>query len=104
MYLPSTPHPQHPHHLECPRCNCHTVVLQGDSRYVCLNCRWEQNLAQEGWEPLTTFLVAVLTIAFLLIVIAAGEQNQRRDSGQWRETVGIGEGDRAIAHLPPFQA
>ncbi|HEY9738834.1 MAG TPA: hypothetical protein V6D06_21215 [Trichocoleus sp.] len=59
-------HPQHPHHLECPRCRRHTVVVHGESRYVCLSCNWERNV--EEWEPLP-WLAPILFLLLLLLFI-----------------------------------
>lgn len=63
-----TTHPQHPHHLECPRCQRHTVVLHGESRYVCLNCGWQCDTA--GWSiPIFPTLV-ILGILLVLLLSA----------------------------------
>ncbi|MGJ3253852.1 MAG: hypothetical protein ACFE0J_22370 [Elainellaceae cyanobacterium] len=60
-------HPQHPHHLECPRCGKHTIVIQGDSRYVCLNCSWRRDITDDA-GPLQVITTLVLVVLLLFIL------------------------------------
>ncbi|MBD0267444.1 MAG: hypothetical protein ICV77_04030 [Cyanobacteria bacterium Co-bin8] len=58
-------HPHHPHHLECPDCGRHTVVTQGESRYVCLNCSWRRDIDNEwgaGFIPITALAGLLLLL------------------------------------------
>ncbi|MEO0984379.1 MAG: hypothetical protein AAFY20_02400 [Cyanobacteria bacterium J06639_14] len=65
-YQLETIHPNHPHHLECPRCKHHTVVLQGESRYVCLNCGWWRDI--DGWN-IPIFPILMVLVIFLVILL-----------------------------------
>ena len=58
-------------HLECPRCRSHNIVSRGESRYVCLNCRWERDVDRDWGDgpPLFFVFIAVFT---LVMVIAIG--------------------------------
>lgn len=61
-----TLHPNHPHHLECPKCGRHTVVLQGDSYYACIACGWRRDIAEER-EFLPLPIIIVLAIIIVLL-------------------------------------
>ena len=56
-------------HVECPRCHHHTIVLQGESRYVCLNCRWTRDISS-GQKSVP--IGVLLAVAILLLVIVLG--------------------------------
>jgi ribosomal protein L37E len=62
-------HPQHPHHLECPRCGRHTIVTKAESYYVCLHCGWERDLSRDwpyGMEEVVSFIVTFLLLLLIL--------------------------------------
>ena len=65
-YPHETIHPQHPHHLECPRCKRHTVVLRGETRYICLHCNWWRDVSKQETPYLLILVIVGLAIAFLL--------------------------------------
>lgn len=65
-----TTHAHHPHHLECPRCGRHTVVLHGESRYVCLSCGWSRDVSDEWNVPILPLLFLVgIFLALLLAFV-----------------------------------
>jgi|GEM_PF-2073306 len=68
-YTPDSPHPQHPHHLECPRCGKHTVVTQGETRYVCLSCNWRRDLNYFQWDDFPILLATLLVTVFVLLAL-----------------------------------
>ena len=60
----------HPHHLECPRCGRHSVVLYNESIYVCLNCNWERDVSRhrsfgDGPPPFLVILALIIVIVIL---------------------------------------
>ena len=57
-------HPIHPHHLECPRCGRHAVVVQGDNHFVCIACGWWRDTT-EHWNPIPLIL---LLLGLLLLL------------------------------------
>lgn len=64
-----TSHPDHPHHLECPRCGRHTVVTKAEGYYVCLSCGWERDLTNEwGYGVIRLFSAAGVILLFLLLL------------------------------------
>ncbi|MBE9100663.1 hypothetical protein [Vacuolonema iberomarrocanum] len=66
-FTPDSPHPQHPHHLECPRCGMHTVVMHGENKYVCLNCNWQRDLNRIQLDDFPIVLAAIVTTLILLL-------------------------------------
>lgn len=62
-------HPSHPGGLVCPRCGKTTVVLHGDSTYVCLDhqCGFRHDVS-EGGVGFVGKLAAVV-LGFLLMVV-----------------------------------
>jgi rubredoxin len=66
MLTQPAPHPHHPHELECPRCGRHSVVLHGESRYVCLACGWERDAAEGEGLPFWLLIPAVVLALILL--------------------------------------
>lgn len=84
---PQTPHPQHPPNLPCPRCGKCTVVLHGDSRYVCLSCRWERNLMKDDEGNFLVFLLTLLTVLFLLLAAFPPEAEETQNPSG--EAIGI---------------
>ena len=67
IYSQDTVHPQHPHHLECPRCQRHTVVQHGETRYVCLSCGWFRDVSD--WELRSGLPAFVLLFLVGIIVV-----------------------------------
>lgn len=65
--LAQTPdsHHLHPHHIACPHCGHHTVVVQDENIYVCLRCGWRRNIASEAL-PLP---LAIITTILLLVIL-----------------------------------
>lgn len=61
-----TSHRSHPHHLSCPRCGHHSVVIYDENQYVCLHCGWRQRVTEE-WMPFPVF-VLIAIVAFLLAI------------------------------------
>ncbi|MEO1147585.1 MAG: hypothetical protein AAFY26_18540 [Cyanobacteria bacterium J06638_22] len=72
-YTPDSPHPNHPHHLECPRCGTHTVVMYGETKYVCLNCNWQRDLNHIQWNDFPIVLAAIVTTLILLLFMLPGQ-------------------------------
>lgn len=69
MTSPHDPiHPQHPHHLECPRCGRRAVVVRGESRFICLSCGWQRNV-DDPWGCSPLFLMIMMAVTVLLIVL-----------------------------------
>ena len=66
--LDNSAHALHPHHLECPRCGHHQIVVQNDNRYICLNCNWQRNVSEE-WPPLPWPLAIILPILLALLIL-----------------------------------
>lgn len=60
-------HPLHPHHLECPRCGHHSVVVQNGNHYICLRCNWQRNVSEE-WGCLPWPLAIILPFLLLLFL------------------------------------
>lgn len=58
------------HYLECPRCHQHNIVSHGESRYVCLNCGWERDVANRWGDGPPSFLV-FLALGFLIFMLMA---------------------------------
>lgn len=57
--------------LVCPRCGKSTVILHGDSTYVCLDhqCGFRHDVSGGGGGPIGGFLAAVLGFVVLLAFI-----------------------------------
>lgn len=68
VYPVNRAHPQHPHHLECPHCGKHTIVVHGESCYVCLNCGWRFD-TQNEWAPVPLPVILLTLFIVLLIVL-----------------------------------
>ncbi|HEY9878678.1 MAG TPA: hypothetical protein V6D29_09500 [Leptolyngbyaceae cyanobacterium] len=68
VYPVERSHPQHPHHLECPHCGRHTIVVHGEGRYACLNCGWHRDIA-EDWAPVPIPLILLALFVFLLVIV-----------------------------------
>lgn len=32
--------------IECPQCGKHTIVQHQETRYICLSCNWEKDVAE----------------------------------------------------------
>ncbi len=66
---PENVHPYHPHHLECPRCHKHTVIIQGENRYECLSCGWWKDVGESYYFyfplPVLLFILAFALVMFL---------------------------------------
>lgn len=75
-YTPNSPHPHHPHHLECPRCGKHTVVVRGETRYVCLNCNWWRDLNQTQWDDFPILLATIITTLMILLALMPGQPQE----------------------------
>ncbi len=61
-------HPLHPHHISCPRCGHHNVVVaQDENRYHCLNCNWQRDISEgSGDFQLIPAIIATLLLLLLL--------------------------------------
>lgn len=71
-YTPDSPHPQHPHHLECPRCGKHTVVVRGETRYACLNCNWWRDLNRVQLDDVPILIALFITALVVLMSVLPG--------------------------------
>lgn len=58
-------HPIHPHHLECPRCGRHAVVIQGDNHFVCIACGWWRDTT-EHWNFPIPFIIVLIVLLLIL--------------------------------------
>lgn len=59
------------HHLECPRCHSHNIVVHGENRYVCLSCGWVRDVSS-GWIEGPPLFLVFLAIGFIAFVVMSG--------------------------------
>lgn len=60
-----------PPQLECPHCGRHTVVMHGESLYVCLSCDWVRDLnrARYHHDSHRFSFFGLMVLALLAIVL-----------------------------------
>lgn len=58
--------PAHLPYLECPNCKAHSVVLQGESRYVCLRCGWSRDVSEWNFPVWLIFLLLGFALVLML--------------------------------------
>ncbi len=59
-----TAHHLHPHHIACPNCGQHTVVVKDENHFVCLNCRWSRNISR-GSGFFEIFIITIVIVVLL---------------------------------------
>lgn len=59
-------HHLHPHHISCPRCGKHSVVVRGENYFTCLNCGWRRDITSD-WGPIPFLLLIALVVCLLIV-------------------------------------
>lgn len=64
-------HANHPEGLVCPRCGKSTIVLHGESTYVCLDhqCGFRHDVSDNKGGPLGSFMATVCGLLVLLVFL-----------------------------------